>query len=878
MRPRLVNSMGTDAMKDDCETGFEVCSHEAGGTALDAIEGRRICSEPRFATLVDAYRTRGFLAAQTNPLASQDATNDLPELTLSFHGLSPHAARATDAIGFLDAAYCGAIGFEFAHIHNADARAFWINSAEQWASRIPDKPSTRVAALQLLAKSCAFESVMAQRLPGAKLFGLGGSESFNVLVERIIAASAGAGVQTVVCGGMHRGRFNMLANVFDKPLTPMLAEIKGRPAIPAGLQAASDVSYHLGFDGVQSFDGHDVFCTISAHPSHLQLIPIITQGRARARQCRPDGSRAAVLPLLLHTDASFAGQGLVSEMMQLGGLPPFDLGGTIHVVINNQLGFTTNPGEARTARHCTDIARMVEAPVLHVNGDDVDAVIAAARFVADWRARFHRDIIIDLVCYRRPGHNEIDEPRFTQPGMYAAIDQRPPVDALYRQRLLAVDISADITSVRSDLTASIDAALREADTYAANHANWFDGTWSKYRPAEPVDLLTPVGTGLARQELLRIASAITQLPETFEPHPKVARFLQERAAGFEGDGAINWAAAEALALASLAASGVPVRFSGQDSVRGAFTQRHLEVHDAQSGATHNVIRNAAPHNTRVEIHNTPLIEHAVVCFEYGMTLDDPQRLVVWEAQFGEFLNIAQPVFDQAIACGADRWLRASGLAILLPHGLDGGGADHSTGRPERLLAACNGANLIVANASTPANFFHLLRRQALHDVRVPLVVLTPKALLRNRACVSPWRAFDEEASFQPLLQDPVRNEATAKRLVLTTGKTYYVLDAARRSRGLEHEVALVRIEQLNPFPSDALKTLRAGYWTDDVIWCEEEPANMGYHLHLSAALEGAVGRPVPRVGRAPAATPAVGVKAWLEAEEAEYIARALTIS
>jgi 2-oxoglutarate dehydrogenase E1 component len=868
-------------MKDDAETAAQSRAQskapEPGARHIDAGEGRRICSEPRFATLVEAYRMRGFLAAATNPLFPPDAAGSTAEFDPAHHGLSAFSRGTEIATAYLDAAYRGPIGYEFGHIHDPDVRAFWITAAEAHADGRVGRSPARQHALHLLARSCAFESVMAQRLPGAKLFGLGGAESFNVLVERIIAESAGAGVGSVVVGGMHRGRFNMLANVFGKPLTPMLAEIKGSPPVPAGLEVSSDVSYHLGYDGMQNFDGRDVHCTVSAHPSHLQLIPIITQGRARARQTRGDGDSSSVLPLLLHTDASFAGQGLVAEMMQLSRLGPFDLGGTIHIVINNQVGFTTDPSDGRTARHCTDIARMIEAPVLHVNGDDVDAVIRAATLAAEWRAAFRRDIVIDLVCYRRPGHNEIDEPRFTQPKLYAAIDARPPVDEIYAGRLAADGVSSSLEAARSEMVAEIDAGLRDSSGYAVNTADWFQGRWESYRPANVADLTTPVATGVAATELRRIGAALTTLPAGFQPHPKIVRFLDERRASFEGDGAINWAAGEALALASVAAEVKPVRFGGQDSVRGAFTQRHLAVHDAATGAVHNLIRAAAPGNTRIEIHNTPLIEHAILCYEYGITLDDPARLVVWEAQFGEFLNIAQPVFDQAVACGADRWLRASGLVILLPHGLDGGGADHSTGRPERLLAACADANLIVANASTPANYFHLLRRQVTWDVRVPLVVLTPKALLRNKACVSTWAEFEDEAGFRTIIPDPVRNEAIAKRLILTTGKTYHVLDAARRAAGLEHEIALVRIEQLHPFPVDALKTLRAGYWTDDVIWCEEEPANMGYHVHLAGALERAVGRPVPRVGRPAAATPAVGVKSWHQEQEAEYVASALAI-
>jgi 2-oxoglutarate dehydrogenase E1 component len=827
---------------------------------------------PAEAALVEAYRTRGFLRSRLDPLGLSDPP-PVPELEPARHGVDPTASAAL--IRILEAAYCGPIGWEFGHIHDASRRAWLAQRAEE-TNAAAQHESVCLHILTLLARGHTFETVLAHRLPGARLFGLGGAESFLVAVDALISRSVEFGCEEVAIGGMHRGRFNLLANICGKPLAAMLAEIQGKPVVPDGLGVSSDVSYHLGYSGEREFAGRQIRISVSPHPSHLQLVPVITQGRVRAKQAARGGDdrRFAVLPLLLHTDASFAGQGLVAEMFQLSRLAPYDIGGTVHIVINNQLGFTTLPGEGRSARHCTDIARLVEAPVLHVNGDDPDAVQRVAIVAAEWRAAFASDIVIDLVCYRRPGHNEIDEPRFTQPVMYRAIDARPPVHEVYANRLSAagIEISA-MASAAQSMTEEINRGFAAAQFYGVNRADWFEGRWAGLKAGTPAEMVQSPATGLPMDELRRLGMLITAPPDGFKVDPKVARFLEERRRSVESGVALNWATGEALALASLVAEGTPVRFSGQDAVRGAFSQRHLELHDQATGARHLVLTPAAPDGMALEVHNTPLIEHAVLCFEYGLSLADPRRLVVWEAQFGEFLNIAQPVFDQCIACGEDRWLRSSGLVILLPHGLDGGGPDHSTGRPERLLAACAGANIVVANVSTPANFFHLLRRQMRWPFRKPLVVLTPKALLRHKGCVSPLSEFGPGTAFRTVIADDA--VPTARRIVMCTGKVYYELRQARAERGLDSTVALVRVEQLHPFPEEALAQVLAAGPGAELVWCEEEPENMGYFRSLDRTLESIAGRTIRRAGRPPRATPAVGVKSWLEAEARALVADAL---
>jgi 2-oxoglutarate dehydrogenase E1 component len=821
------------------------------------------------ATLTEAYRVRGHLKASLDPLGLAPIP-EVPELEPRHHGLGAPAGRE---IARLEAAYCGTIGWDIGHIHDSARRRWLVDRAEHAADDLPSS-AARQQCLALLARAHLFESALHRRIPTGKLFGLGGAESFLILVETMLEASAQLGMEEVVVGGMHRGRFNMLANVFAKPLTAIVAEILGAPAVPEGLGVSSDVAYHLGYSGERTVAGRRLRVSVSPHPSHLQLAPIISQGRARARQAllRPDGRRAA-LPLLLHTDASFAGQGLVAEMLQISRLAPFDIGGTIHIVINNQVGFTTSPGEARSARFPTDIARLIEAPILHVNGDDPDAVYRVARVAAAYRAEFASDIVIDLVCYRRPGHNEIDEPRFTQPVMCQAIIGQEHVHESYACRLRHDGIATDAAQAAArELDEAMRAAFAAAPSYHVNRADWFDGNWSGLRTGTEDDMLAFADTGVPRDTLRRLGRSITAAPEGFAVDPKVARFLDNRGRSIESGEAIDWATAEVLALASLLDEGTPVRFGGQDGVRGTFTQRHLEVHDQVTGARHLVLAAAAAGGAVAEIHNTPLIENAVLCYEYGISLADPHRLVVWEAQFGEFLNIAQAVFDQCIACGEDRWLRASGLVILLPHGLDGGGPDHSTGRPERLLAACAGANLQIVNASTPANFFHLLRRQMHRPFRKPLVVLSPKALLRHKACTSRLDELSPGTGFRPVIWEA--EPRGARRVILCTGKMYYELDAARRAQGLI-DVALVRIEQLHPFPLVDVRRALAASPGADLVWSEEEPENMGYFTHLRARLEAAAGRPLRRAGRPAVATPAVGVKAWHEAEVRACLAAAL---
>lgn len=809
--------------------------------ALDALFGAR-CEAGAALGLADAFRRSGWRAAGLDPLgiAVPEAP---PELDPALYGLDPADAEP------LRRAYCGAIGWEIGHVQDR-ARREWL-AARAEAGWRPD-PAARAAALALIARGEHLEAALARRMPGVKTFGLSGAEGFLVLTDAAMRGGVARGARSVFVAGMHRGRFTQMGLNFGKPLARLIAEARGAPDLPFETGASSDVPYHLGFDGALQVAGREVTVWVSPHPSHLSVVGPMMQGRARAAMA--DG---AVLPLILHTDAAIAGQGINAEVLQLSGLAPFDIGGTVHLILNNQIGFTTGAADARTARCCSDIAKLIEAPVLHVNGDDPDALLRAGQVAAEYRAAFGADIVVDMVAYRRKGHNEIDEPRFTQPGLYRAIDAMPALSERYgRQTGVAPDVAGFSTA--------LDAAFEAAGHWMPNGP---DGARGLSRDIE-ARMCEPVETGVDIDTLRELGRHLTTAPPGFALHPKVARFLAARAGAFESGEGIDWAAAEALALASLLARGTPVRLGGQDAVRGAFTQRHLALFDQATGARHLVLDGLA---AAAETYNAPLIENAILAFEYGLSTADPARLTVWEAQFGDFLNVAQPVFDQLIACAEDRWLFESGLVMLLPHGLDGAGPDHVTARPERLLAACARGNIRVVNASTPANFFHALRRQVTGPLRKPLAVLAPKALLRHRGCVSRLEDMAAGTAFRTVIGETV---ADARRVVLCTGKLFHFLDAARRARGAG-DVALVRVEQLYPLDGTAIRAALDACPFAEIVWAQEEPENMGYFGWLDRRLETIAGRRVQLVSRPAMASPATGPKIWNEAEFAAVIDRAL---
>ncbi|TVQ30229.1 MAG: 2-oxoglutarate dehydrogenase E1 component [Geminicoccaceae bacterium] len=802
------------------------------------------------ARLVAAWRRFGHEAADLDPLAIAPR--------LHHADLDPGAYGLAD-VGGLARAYGGTLALVFDHVVDPLEQAWLAQAMERPPA--PLEPAARLEILRILQRIETFEHFLQQRFSTSKRFGSDGIESFVLAVETIVQAALAERLDAVVAGGMHRGRLTIMGLPFAMDLTSLLAAMAGASPWPEPLAAAGDVPYHLGCETVREQDGHRLRLSLGGHPSHLEVIGPVTLGRARARQRQ--GQR--VLPLVMHTDASFAGQGVVAETFQLAGLAPFDVGGTVHVLANNRLGFTTEPEEARTARHATDIARLTGVPVFRVNADDPEAVVRGARLAVAWRQRFGRDVILDVVGYRRFGHNEFDEPRFTQPRRYARIDAHPPVTSRYRERQAAAGL--DVAGIEADalrFRAELEAAFQAIHEHGSR-ADAFAGAWQGFRRARAGEPAEPIETGVELAKLRQLADRLTAVPDGFVLEPKVERFLGERRASIASGGGIGFAAAEALALASLGDEGFAVRLGGQDTVRGAFTQRHLVLHDQATGRTHPVLGEP-------EVFNSPLIEYAVLAFEYGYSLEAPRTLVAWEAQFGDFLNLGQAVMDQFVTCGEDRWLRSSGLVLLLPHGLDGGGPDHSTCHPERLLAAAMGGELVVVHPSTPANLFHALRRQLHWPFRKPLAVLAPKALLRHKQAVSDLAEFGPGTGFRCVIALDVPAPA---RIVMASGKLAVELEVERRARGLEGRIALVRLEQLWPLDEAALAALFARHPAAELVYAQEEPLNMGPFLLLDRTLERLAGRRVSYAGRPAAASPAAGYKARHERERAAVLEAAL---
>lgn len=767
--------------------------------------------------LAEAYRRWGWMAADLDPLGLLTRQR-AQELDATLYGLLPDDETA------LRQAYCGTIGWEIGHVQDPERRDWLARQAETpWA------PDNRQSALDLIAQGELFEAMCDRRMPGSKTFGLSGAEGYLVLVAEVLRAADKSGLKRVVTGGMHRGRLTQMALLYGKPLARVVAEAQDAPEFPEDFGASSDSPYHLGWTGTSPF-GPEIW--ISPHPSHLSVVAPVGMGRARAEQ----EQGVDVLPLSLHTDAAFAGQGVNAEVLQLSALAAFKVGGTVHLILNNQIGFTTDAAEARTARTCADMAKLIEAPILHVNGEDPDALMRAAQVAVAYRQAFGGDIVIDCIAYRRKGHNEIDQPRFTQPDMYTAIDRMSPLSERY-------GASAGLTPRIDDFRTALDAAFEAAKT------------WRPNAPPRPRgisdgiidDMLAPAGTGVAETTLRRIGERLTELPKGFVAHPKVIQFLDARRSAIESGSGIDWATAEALAIGSLAEDGVSVRLGGQDSTRGAFTQRHMTLHCGESSARHGIFDGFEP---RPQIHDTPLTENAVLGFEYGYTLGRRDGLTIWEAQFGDFLNVCQAMFDQFIICGEDRWLFESNLVMLLPHGLDGGGPDHATAHPERLLAACARGNIQVVNLSTPANFFHALRHQVKAAWRKPLVVLAPKALLRHPGAKS--KLSDLSGTFQPVITRP----GSPERVVMSTGKLAVLLEQANP------DATLIRLEQLYPLPEQALRDALAPYPDAELIWAQEEPENMGYFQWLDRKLEAITGRPWRLVTRPASPAAASGPKKW----------------
>jgi 2-oxoglutarate dehydrogenase E1 component len=846
--------------------------------------------QAKVVALVNAYRVRGHMAADIDPLGLAGRVGS-PELDPAFFDLTeaeldqpvasrpiygePEVSTPRRILDRLRRAYCGSIGAEFMNIQDIVQRR-WVQERLETLPerRVLDKDAAR-RMLRKLSDAESFERMLHNRFPGTKRFSIEGGETLVPLLDQLLAEAGAHGVKEIVLGMAHRGRLNVLANFMGKPVHEIVKEFQDVKA--GSFQGSGDVKYHLGYSNdATTSRGDVVHLSLTPNPSHLEAVDPVVEGRVRAKQDRAgDTDRVVAMPVLLHGDAAFAGQGLVAEVLNLSDLKGYRTGGTIHVVVNNQIGFTTAPLESRSTPYATDVARMLAIPIFHVNGEDPEAVAAVTRMAVEWRQTFHRDVVVDMYCFRKHGHNEGDEPSFTQPLMYDEIRKRPTPREMCARRLVASGLVAE-AEVSAILNESRDAIDRQSESPAEPPVSksplkdlWAE--WGQQTGATEIDTTWPV------EKLRELLIRANTLPEGLKAHNKVQRVLAQRLEMIRGERPMDWAVGEQAAYATLVTEGVRVRVSGQDSGRGTFTHRHAVITDVETEAEYFPLQHLAPDQAPFHVIDSSLSEAGVLGFEFGYSWDYPDALVIWEAQFGDFANGAQVIIDQFIAAAEQKWNRYSGLVMFLPHGYEGQGPEHSSARLERFLQLCAEDNMQVANVTTPANIYHLLRRQALRKLRKPLVVMTPKSLLRHQDAVS---TVEELANgrFQRVIPEiePL-DPAQVKRVVLCSGKVYYDLLAERRKRN-EQRVALVRVEQLYPFPADAIREALAPFQREsEILWCQEEPRNMGAWPMFDEWLEEATeGRP-RYVGRKASASPATGSQKKHAAEHEKLLSEALSL-
>jgi len=853
--------------------------------------------------MIRTYRVRGHLEAQLDPLGLQ-VPKPHPELdpaTYGFndadmdrpifidHVLGLEVATPRQILKVLRETYCGPIGVEFMHIQDPDQKA-WIQRRVEGAPwRTAFGAEEKKTILRQLTEAEGLESFCQRRFVGTKRFGLEGGEVTIPALQTIIETAARAGVKEMAIGMPHRGRLNTLVNVVKKPYTQLFSEFGGESFKPDDVQGSGDVKYHLGTSVDIEIDGNKVHLSLQPNPSHLEAVDPVVVGKVRARQdmAGDTHARRSVMGILMHGDAAFAGQGLVYETLAMSQLIGYRTGGTLHLVVNNQIGFTTVPAHAYSGLYCTDVAKAIQAPILHVNGDNPEAVVWASRMATEFRMEFGCDFVLDIVCYRRHGHNETDEPAFTQPIMYKAIKELRTTRTLYADRLIAEGALTpyDAKLMWDEFAGQLEDAYQAAKTYKPNKADWLEGHWSGLSTPEKESEWSDGNTSAADEVLQKVGAAISTPPADFDLNSKIARQLEAKRTAIEGGQGIDWATGEALAFGALLVEGHRVRLSGEDTQRGTFSQRHAVLIDQSNQNEYTPLNNIQPQQARIEVYNSLLSEVGVLGFEYGYTLADPRTLVLWEAQFGDFANGAQVIIDQFIASGETKWLRMSGLVMLLPHGHEGQGPEHSSARLERYLQLCAERNMAVCNITTPANYFHALRRQLKRNYRKPLVVMTPKSLLRHKLAVSPLADFAPGSRFQYVIPetDAIAAPEEIKRVVLCTGKVYYDLLEARRARGIK-DVALVRVEQLYPFPVISLPKTLAPYRRAEVVWCQEEPKNNGAWHHVDRRIEevleplGIAAKRPRLISRKAAASPATGQAKVHAAEQAALVDEALTVS
>ena len=851
--------------------------------------------------LVRLYRVRGHLAANLDPLGLSHR-EEPDDLKLEWHGFAGQEDREVyvgGVFGFewvtvgelyrvLRQTYCGHVGLEYMHISDTEERRFLQDKFESPEETIQFTPEGKKAILQAVIRGEEYENFLGKKYVGTKRFGLDGGEAMIPALEAVIKYGGANGVREIIYGMAHRGRLNVLANVMAKPYRVIFHEFSGGSANPEDVGGSGDVKYHLGTSTDREFDGISVHMSLVPNPSHLETVDPVVLGKTRAQQAIRDDldDHEQVLPVLIHGDAAFAGQGVVWESMSLTGINGYNTGGCLHFIINNQIGFTTAPRFSRGSPYPSDLAKGVQAPILHVNGDDPEAVTFACKLAVDYRQTFKRDIVIDMWCYRRFGHNEGDEPKFTQPLMYDAIGKHKKVSYLYADKLIAEGVIEPGTApqLREEFADHLQGEFDAAKSYKPNNADWFGGRWAGLnKPADPEHARRNVETAIEKKLFDSLGRTLTTVPEEHTIHRTLGRVLDAKRDMFAKGNGFDWATAEALAFGSLVTEGFGVRLSGQDSGRGTFSQRHAVWVDQNTEAKY-IPLCQLPHG-KFEVYDSPLSEYGVLGFEYGFAMADPKTLVLWEAQFGDFANGAQIMIDQYIAAGEAKWLRANGLVLLLPHGYEGQGPEHSSARLERFLQLCANDNIQVCNITTPANYFHVLRRQMLRPFRKPLVIMTPKSLLRHPLAKSEASEFQGDQHFMRIKSDMTEiADKKVRRLVLCSGKVAYDLMEKRDAEGLD-DVSIVRIEQLYPFPGEPLaRRLKRMGNLEQVIWCQEEPKNNGAWFFVESQIEQALAEAGHKgmrpcyAGRDASASPATGLASRHAEQQEALVADALGLA
>ncbi|WP_091735491.1 2-oxoglutarate dehydrogenase E1 component [Phenylobacterium immobile] len=842
-------------------------AERAGPSASEADVRAATLDSLRAIMMIRAYRMRGHLKANLDPLGIATTQGDVSDLDPANYGfaasdfdrpifldyvLGLETATVRQILDLLERTYCGNVGVQYMHISDPREKAWLQERIEGEGKAITFSPEGKIAILKKLIEAEGFEKFSHRRFPGTKRFGLDGGESMIPAMEQIIKRGGALGVRDIIVGMPHRGRLNMLASVMGKPHHIIFHEFQGGSSVPSDIEGSGDVKYHLGASSDREFDGNHVHLSLTANPSHLEIVNPVVVGKARAKQAftlreTPTAGRSHVMPLLLHGDAAFAGQGVIAECFALSQLKGYGVGGTLHFIVNNQIGFTTSPKNSRSSPYPSDVALMVEAPIFHANGDDPEAVVFAAKVATEYRQMFGKDVVIDMFCYRRFGHNEGDDPTMTSPLMYAKVKDHPSVRDLYASRLVGEGV---VTQAQADgwiaeWDAYLDAEFDAGKDYKANKADWLDGKWSGLQRPDGSDVRTE--TGVPLDKLRDIGRKITTAPDSVKLHKTVERVIQNRREAIEKGEGLDWATGEHLAFGTLLDEGYPVRLSGQDSVRGTFTQRHSGLVDQTTEDIYFPLRNIGPNQAHFEVLDSALSEEAVLGFEYGFSLTDPNTLTMWEAQFGDFANGAQVVVDQFISSAERKWLRMSGLVMLLPHGYEGQGPEHSSARLERFLQACAEDNMQVINPTTPANYYHALRRQLLRGFRKPLIVMTPKSLLRHKRAVSNLADFADGSSFHRVMVDgaeagcdvggvTLKPDDKITKVIACSGKVYFDLIDKRAKEGRD-DVYIVRLEQFYPWPLKSISQVLSRFPNADLIWCQEEPKNMGGWTFVDPWLE-----------------------------------------